>query len=72
MGGGTFVSDADLRPWISERECRELANFTNEFRRNSRYSLIREIRVDDRHLLFNHYRKMKPSQSEVSPKGFVK
>jgi hypothetical protein len=55
FGGGIFVSDADLRLSISERECRELANFTNEFRRNSRYSLIRVIRVDDHHLLFNHY-----------------
>jgi hypothetical protein len=55
FGGGTFVSDADFRLSISERECRELANFTNEIRKNSRYSFIREIRVDDRYLFFDHY-----------------
>jgi len=46
-----LVSDADARPSFLEHEWRELANFTNEKRRNSRHSLIREIRVEDRHLL---------------------
>ena len=50
-GSGLFVSDADARPSFLEHEWRELANFTNEKRRNSRHSLIREIRVEDRHLL---------------------
>jgi len=51
FGSGLFVSDADARPSFLEHEWRELANFTNEKRRNSRHSLIREIRVEDRHLL---------------------
>ena len=65
--GGTIVSDDASRFLVLEREWRELANFTNEFRRNSRHSLtpalhrtqcgasVRGIRIEDRHLLCNHY-----------------